>query len=73
MLKTGLDAAFKEFSKANYVTVIEEGVLLSPDYFSFVAKVVQLLEDPLALGISAWNPNGESWEDSLISYNLLRC
>ncbi|XP_076066967.1 protein O-linked-mannose beta-1,2-N-acetylglucosaminyltransferase 1-like isoform X2 [Oratosquilla oratoria] len=41
-----------------YVTILEEGLLLAPDFLTYTAMLLPLLNDPTVLAISAWNPNG---------------
>ena len=50
--------AYKNFPGSTYVIVIEEGLLLAPDFLSYMATVQPLLLDSTLIGISAWNPNG---------------
>lgn len=45
--------------KKKYVIVIEEGLMLSPDYLFYLSQMAPVLEkDNTVLGISAWNPYG---------------
>lgn len=49
------------------VIVVEEGLILSPDFLYYMAQLLPVLEnDDSILAISAWNPNG-----ILILFNLV--
>ncbi|XP_045598429.1 protein O-linked-mannose beta-1,2-N-acetylglucosaminyltransferase 1 isoform X1 [Procambarus clarkii] len=52
------ETAFALFPGSSYVTVIEEGLLLAPDFMAYSASVLPLLHDPTIIAISAWNANG---------------
>lgn len=43
----------------DHFIVVEEELLLAPDYLSFLAECLSILNsDPTLLGVSAWNFNG---------------
>ncbi|PVD24594.1 hypothetical protein C0Q70_15078 [Pomacea canaliculata] len=51
--------SLKLFPKADHFIVVEEELLLAPDYLSFLAECLSILNsDPTLLGVSAWNFNG---------------
>ncbi|KAG7161330.1 O-linked-mannose beta-1-2-N-acetylglucosaminyltransferase 1-like 22 [Homarus americanus] len=52
------ETAHALFPGSSYVTVLEEGLLLAPDFMAYTASVLPLLYDPTILAVSAWNPNG---------------
>ncbi|XP_068204894.1 protein O-linked-mannose beta-1,2-N-acetylglucosaminyltransferase 1-like [Palaemon carinicauda] len=52
------ETAVALYPGSSYITVIEEGILLAPDFFTYTASVLPVLHDPTVLGISAWNANG---------------
>ncbi|XP_064091087.1 protein O-linked-mannose beta-1,2-N-acetylglucosaminyltransferase 1-like [Macrobrachium nipponense] len=52
------ETAIALYPGSSYITVIEEGLLLAPDFFTYIASVLPVLHDPTVLGISAWNANG---------------
>ncbi|XP_066990155.1 protein O-linked-mannose beta-1,2-N-acetylglucosaminyltransferase 1-like [Macrobrachium rosenbergii] len=52
------ETAIALYPGSSYITVIEEGLLLAPDFFTYTASVLPVLHDPTVLGISAWNANG---------------
>ncbi|XP_014248464.1 protein O-linked-mannose beta-1,2-N-acetylglucosaminyltransferase 1-like [Cimex lectularius] len=55
----GLNFIHENFPTKKFVIVIEEGLLLSPDYLFYLAQLVPVLErDETLLGISGWNPYG---------------
>ncbi|XP_075219830.1 protein O-linked-mannose beta-1,2-N-acetylglucosaminyltransferase 1-like isoform X2 [Lycorma delicatula] len=55
----GIKRAKEQFPNKKYFIVIDEGLILSPDFLYYMAQMVPLLEnDESLLGISAWNPNG---------------
>ncbi len=44
-----------------YVVVLEEEVILAPDFLNFMAQSLDAVEkDESLIGVSAWNDNGES-------------
>lgn len=46
--------------KERYVIVLNSGLILSPDFLSFMAQLVHIADtDTSVIGISAWNPHGE--------------
>lgn len=48
-----------KFPNKKYVIVLEENLILSPDFLFYMAQLVPTLEkDESLLGVSAWNPNG---------------
>lgn len=52
------ETAHAAFPNSPYITIVEAGLLLAPDFLSYTASLLPLLHDPTILGISAWNPNG---------------
>ncbi|XP_069971110.1 protein O-linked-mannose beta-1,2-N-acetylglucosaminyltransferase 1 isoform X4 [Penaeus vannamei] len=58
ILELTFETAHALFPGSLYVTVLEEGLLLSPDFLAYSATVLPLLHDPTILAISAWNANG---------------
>ncbi|KAK7081570.1 Protein fam3a [Halocaridina rubra] len=52
------ETAIALYPGASYITVIEEGILLAPDFLAYTASVLPILHDPTVIGISAWNANG---------------
>ncbi|KAK9509119.1 hypothetical protein O3M35_006505 [Rhynocoris fuscipes] len=55
----GLKYVRDNFSRKKYVMVIDEGLLLSPDYLFYMAQMVSVMEmDDSILAVSAWNPHG---------------
>lgn len=59
ILELTFETAHALFPGSLYVTVLEEGLLLSPDFLAYSATVLPLLHDPTILAISAWNANGK--------------
>ncbi|RZF42012.1 hypothetical protein LSTR_LSTR003517 [Laodelphax striatellus] len=58
-IEKGVETAKERFPNKKYVIVIEQGVLVSPDFLHYMAQMVSVLEkDTTILAISAWNPNG---------------
>ncbi|XP_039281076.1 uncharacterized protein LOC120350658 isoform X2 [Nilaparvata lugens] len=58
-IRKGVETAKERFPNKKYVIVIEEGVIVSPDFLHYMAQMVSVLEkDTTVLAISAWNPNG---------------
>lgn len=54
-----LQHSMKLFPSADHFIVVEEELLLAPDYLSFLAQCFSTLNsDPTLLGVSAWNFNG---------------
>ena len=44
-----------------HVIVLEEEVILAPDFLNFVAQCVDAIEkDDTLIGVSAWNDNGKN-------------
>ena len=58
ILDFAFNNAYKSFPTSQYVILVEEGLLLAPDFLSFMATMQPVLSDSSLLGISAWNPNG---------------
>lgn len=57
--KSTISAIFSLHSDADYAVIIEEDLLLAPDFFSFIAQTLPLLNrDPTLYCISAWNDLG---------------
>ncbi|KAG8311004.1 hypothetical protein J6590_051533 [Homalodisca vitripennis] len=55
----GLRLVRKRFPNKKYVIVLDEGLIVSPDFLFYMAQLVFLLEkDDSIFAISAWNPNG---------------
>lgn len=53
------DSAERQFLDAAHFVVIEEGVLLGPDFLAYLGQLLPLLElDSTISSISAWNDNG---------------
>ncbi|KAK8390081.1 hypothetical protein O3P69_012954 [Scylla paramamosain] len=52
------ETAHVAFPNSPYITIVEAGLLLAPDFLAYTASLLPLLHDPTILGISAWNPNG---------------
>lgn len=47
------------FPDAKHFIILEEGVMLSPDFMSYLGQLLPLLDkDPSIISISAWNDNG---------------
>lgn len=56
-----LKHSLKMFPKAEHFIVVEEEILLAPDFLSFLAQCFSTMNsDPTLLGVSAWNFNGFS-------------
>ena len=55
----GLKAVVSSHSSSEYVLVLEEGLMLSPDFFAVMASLLPLLSDPNAMAVAGWNPNGK--------------
>ncbi|XP_076067716.1 protein O-linked-mannose beta-1,2-N-acetylglucosaminyltransferase 1-like [Oratosquilla oratoria] len=45
-------------NKSEYITILEEGLLLAPDFLIYTSTMLPLLDDSSVMAISAWNPNG---------------
>lgn len=59
------DASSRRFSKVHFV-VIEEGVILAPDFLAYLAQLLPLLDlDSTISSISAWNDNGRIGQRTL--------
>ncbi|XP_073998522.1 protein O-linked-mannose beta-1,2-N-acetylglucosaminyltransferase 1-like isoform X2 [Rhodnius prolixus] len=59
VLFQGLRYVKNNFSRKKYVMVLEEGLLLSPDYLFYMAQMASVMEmDDTILAVSAWNPHG---------------
>lgn len=58
MLEVLFETAVALYPGSSYLTVIEEGILLAPDFMAYTASVLPVLHDPTVIGISAWNANG---------------
>uniref|UniRef100_A0A1B6KQP2 Alpha-1,3-mannosyl-glycoprotein 2-beta-N-acetylglucosaminyltransferase n=1 Tax=Graphocephala atropunctata TaxID=36148 RepID=A0A1B6KQP2_9HEMI len=55
----GLRLVRKKFPNKKYVIVLDEGLMVSPDFLFYMAQLSFLLEkDDSIFAISAWNPNG---------------
>ncbi|KAF2357123.1 Glycosyl transferase family 13, partial [Trinorchestia longiramus] len=59
-VERGLQHVAVEHASSEHVVVVEEGCVLSPDLFPYLAAAMPLLADPTAMAVSAWNPNGYS-------------
>ncbi|XP_064633675.1 protein O-linked-mannose beta-1,2-N-acetylglucosaminyltransferase 1-like [Lineus longissimus] len=54
-----IEAAWKIFPNKESVIILEEDLVLSPDFLYFLAQTYQVVrQDKSLLGISAWNDNG---------------
>ncbi|XP_071523625.1 protein O-linked-mannose beta-1,2-N-acetylglucosaminyltransferase 1-like isoform X1 [Panulirus ornatus] len=58
IMEVVFETAHALFPGSSYVTVLEEGLLLAPDFLAFSASVLPLLHDPTIIAVSAWNANG---------------
>ncbi len=57
--KASLTATFNLFPDAEYAIVLEEDLDVAPDFFSYFAQTMGLLEeDPTLYCVSAWNDQG---------------
>lgn len=57
--KASLTATFNLFPDAEYAIVLEEDLDVSPDFLSYFAQTIHLLEDdPTLYCVSAWNDQG---------------
>lgn len=57
----GLRLVRKRFPNKKYVIVLEEGLIVSPDFLFYMAQLVFLFDkDDSILAVSAWNPNGRT-------------
>lgn len=57
----GLRVVRKKFPNKKNVIVLDEGLIVSPDFLFYMAQLVFLLEkDDSILAIAAWNPNGKA-------------
>lgn len=79
----GLLVVRKKFPNKKNVIVLDEGLIVSPDFLFYMAQLVFLLEkDDTILAIAAWNPNGKAcyifpnrnsylfcWQGILIKFN----
>ncbi|CAB0013462.1 unnamed protein product, partial [Nesidiocoris tenuis] len=55
----GLKYIHDMLPKKKYAIVIEEGLIMSPDFLFYLAQLAPIMEkDDTILGISAWNPYG---------------
>jgi alpha-1,3-mannosyl-glycoprotein beta-1,2-N-acetylglucosaminyltransferase len=57
--KCGLRAAFEEF-KADKVIIVEDDLVVSPDFLKYFDRTIHLLSDPTVWCISSWNDFGYS-------------
>ncbi|CAL4149703.1 unnamed protein product [Meganyctiphanes norvegica] len=64
LVEVVFDTALALFPGSLFVSVIEEGLLLAPDFLAYTATVLPLLHDPTVMAISAWNPNGYTGSSS---------
>ncbi|KAK8720951.1 hypothetical protein OTU49_013005 [Cherax quadricarinatus] len=58
IMAVAFETAYGLFPGSSYVTVIEEGLLLAPDFMAYSASILPVLHDPTVIAISAWNANG---------------
>lgn len=59
--KWAINAAFQFHENVENVIILEEDLVISPDFFSYFSATSSLLSsDPSLLAISAWNDNGQS-------------
>ncbi|XP_045105549.1 protein O-linked-mannose beta-1,2-N-acetylglucosaminyltransferase 1-like isoform X2 [Portunus trituberculatus] len=58
VMQVVFETAHAAFPESPYITIVEAGLLLAPDFLAYTASLLPLLHDPNILGISAWNPNG---------------
>lgn len=65
-LEMVFETAHVLFPGSSYVTVLEEGLLLAPDFLAYSASVLPLLHDPTIIAVSAWNANGMFMNQSLM-------
>ena len=57
-----------KFPNKKYVIVLEENLILSPDFLFYMAQLVPTLEkDESLLCVSAWNPNGKPLISSILA------
>ncbi|XP_018012700.1 uncharacterized protein LOC108669803 [Hyalella azteca] len=59
-VERSMEHVAREYVSSSHVVILEEGAVLSPDFFPYVAAVLPLLAEPRAMAVSAWNPNGYS-------------
>ncbi|XP_064472966.1 protein O-linked-mannose beta-1,2-N-acetylglucosaminyltransferase 1-like isoform X2 [Ornithodoros turicata] len=58
-MNEAFDTGERQFPDSMYFVVIEDGVLLAPDFLMYLAPLVTLLDkDSTISSISAWNDNG---------------
>lgn len=56
----GLRLVKKRFPNKKYAIVLDEGLILSPDFLFYMAQLVFLFQkDDSIFAISAWNSNGK--------------
>ena len=59
--KWAIDSAFQFQPSVDNVIVLEEDLIIAPDFYSYFAATSSLLaSDPSLLAVSAWNDNGQS-------------
>ena len=47
------------FQDNKYVIVVDEGLMLGPEFLPYLAQTMPLLvTDPTLIAVSSWNPNG---------------
>ena len=55
----GMEAGWKYFDNADHLLIIEEELILAPDFLSFMQQCLKILDsDPTLLSVSGWNYNG---------------
>ncbi|OWF45264.1 Protein O-linked-mannose beta-1,2-N-acetylglucosaminyltransferase 1 [Mizuhopecten yessoensis] len=58
-MQKALTAGWKLIPEAKYLIVLEEEIVLAPDFLSFLGQSLVIVEsDATLLGVSAWNYNG---------------
>ncbi|XP_064605154.1 protein O-linked-mannose beta-1,2-N-acetylglucosaminyltransferase 1-like [Liolophura sinensis] len=59
LLLAAIKKVWSQFHDKNYIIVLEEEILLGPDFLLFMAQCKEALDkDESLLAVSAWNPNG---------------
>lgn len=55
----GMEAGWRHFSDTDHLIIIEEELILAPDFLSFMQQCLKVLDsDPTLLAVSSWNYNG---------------
>lgn len=59
IFRKALEAGWIHFSQSKHMIVIEEELILAPDFLYFMQQCLSILDkDPSLLAVSAWNYNG---------------